>query len=48
MNMYEATCRVLQTLSKEGENYITLGDGDSGYNYLKEFDFILKIGRAHV
>jgi hypothetical protein len=41
MNMYEATCRVLKTLAKEGGNYNTRGDGNSGYNYLKEFDFIL-------
>lgn len=41
MNMYEATCHVLKTLSKEGENYNTRGDDDSGFNYLKEFDFIL-------
>jgi hypothetical protein len=41
MNMYEATCRVLKTLAKEGSSYITRGDGNSGYNYMKEFDFIL-------
>jgi hypothetical protein len=41
MNMYEATCRVLTTLSEEGGNYNTRGSGDIGYNYLKAFDFIL-------
>ncbi|CAI8591215.1 unnamed protein product [Vicia faba] len=40
ITMYEATYNVSRKFSKEGLSYVSHGDADSAYNYLKSFDFI--------
>lgn len=41
INMYGATCSVLENIIVDGSNYSQRGDADSAYKSLASFDFIL-------
>lgn len=41
INMFDATCKVINTISEEGANYKQRGDAEGVYQVLTSFEFIL-------
>nr|XP_023922400.1 zinc finger MYM-type protein 1-like [Quercus suber] len=41
INMFDATCKVINTISEEGANYKQRGDAEGAYQVLTSFEFIL-------
>nr|XP_023872349.1 zinc finger MYM-type protein 1-like [Quercus suber] len=41
INMFDATCKVINTISEEGANYKQCGDTEGAYQVLTSFEFIL-------
>ena len=39
--MFDATCKVINTISKEGANYKQRGDAEGAYQILTSFEFVL-------
>ena len=39
--MFDATCKVINTISEEGANYKQRGDAEGAYQVLTSFEFIL-------
>ena len=41
IKMFDATCKVVNTISKEGTNYKQYGDAEGAYQILTSFEFVL-------
>ena len=41
MKMFNATCKVINTISEEGANYKQRGDAEGAYQVLTSFEFVL-------
>ena len=39
--MFDATCKVINTISEEGANYKQRGDAEGAYQVLTSFEFFL-------
>ena len=41
IKIFDATCKVINTISEEGANYKQRGDAEGAYQVLSSFEFIL-------
>ena len=41
IKMFDATCKVINTISEEGANYKKRGDAEGAYQVLTSFEFVL-------